>query len=68
MTIQKVEEIILTCDVCGEPLRARAVFVQKKRGTGRVLQAKPSLFCPECDKDFNLISRFKKQYAKKKAV
>ena len=66
MTIQKVEEIILTCDVCCEPLQARAVFVRKKKGSGRFLQAKPNLFCPQCDKGFNLISRFKKQYAKQK--
>jgi hypothetical protein len=67
MTIKKVDEIILTCDVCGEPLQARAVFIQRKNGGKKHLQSRPTLFCPACDKDFNLISRFKKQYAKKKA-
>lgn len=67
MTIKKIDEIILICDVCGEPLKARAVFVQKRQGKGRVLQSRPKLFCPECDKDFSIITRFKKQYAQKKA-
>lgn len=64
MTNQKVDEIVLTCDVCAEPLHARAVFVEKKKGFGRSLQNGPTLFCPECDKDFNMLIRFKKQYAK----
>lgn len=66
MTKKVVDEIILTCDVCGERLNARAQFIQSQRnGTSR-LQSRPELFCPECDKPFNMIRRFKKQYAKKK--
>jgi hypothetical protein len=66
MSEKKVDEMILTCDVCGEPLRARAISVQKKMNNKFRLLSKPEIFCPECDKGFNLIGRFKKQYAKKK--
>ena len=66
MTIQVEKEVVFTCDVCGERLNARAQIGKRNTNQHARLLSRPHLFCPECDKSFSLIGRFKKQYAKEK--
>lgn len=66
MTNKVVEDVVLTCDTCGDKLNARCRLVESRRtGQGRII-SRPELFCEACDKPFKMISRFKKQYAEKK--
>ncbi len=66
MAKQQEEEIVLTCEACGEHLHARVVSQQSKHQSAIELRTKAELFCPNCGKPKNLINQFKKhQHAKK---
>lgn len=66
MTNRVVEDVVLTCDTCGDKLNARCRLVESRRTKQPRVITRPELFCEACDKPFKMLSRFKKQYAQKK--
>jgi hypothetical protein len=68
MTNRIIEDVVLTCDICGDKLNARCRLVESRRTQQPRVITRPELFCEACDKPFNMISRFKKQHAQKKVI